>query len=92
MIEFEWDNRKAAENLRKHGVSFDEARTAFADPLSLTIPDPEHSEGEYRYLLLGTTGSERLVVVSHTYREQRIRIINARIANRRERKDYEKTD
>ena len=92
MIEFEWDNRKAAENLRKHGVSFDEARTAFADPLSLTIPDPEHSEGEYRYLLLGTTTSERLVVVSHTRREQRIRIINARIANRRERKDYEKID
>ena len=92
MIEFEWDNRKAAENLRKHGVSFDEARTAFSDPLSLTIPDPEHSEAEYRHLLLGTTTSDRLVVVSHTYREQRIRIINARIANRRERKDYEKTD
>ena len=92
MIEFEWNNRKAAENLRKHGVSFDEARTAFADPLSLTIPDPERSEGEYKYLLLGTTTSERLVVVSHTYREQRIRIINARIANRRERKDYENTD
>jgi len=92
VIDFEWDNKKAVENLRKHGISFNEAMTAFADPLSLTIPDPEHSEDEYRYLLLGTATSERLLVVSHTYREQRIRIINARIANKRERKDYEKTD
>lgn len=92
MLEFEWDNRKATANLKKHGVSFDEARTAFGDPFSLTIPDPEHSEGEYRYLLLGTSVSGRLLVVSHTYREQRIRIINARIASGRERKDYESTD
>ena len=77
MLECEWDNRKAAANLKKHRVSFDEARTAFDDPFSLTIPDPEHSEGENRCLLLGTSTSVRLLVVSHTYREQRIRIINA---------------
>ena len=91
MVEFERDNKKAAENLKKHDVSFDEARTAFGDPLSLTIPDPEHSEDEFRYLLLGITDSRRLLVVSHTYRGQRIRIINARIATSRERKDYEST-
>lgn len=92
MLEFEWDIEKADANLSKHGISFDEASTAFADPLSLTILDPEHSEGEYRYLLLGTESSGRLLVISHTYREQRIRIINARIANKRELKDYESTD
>ena len=70
MVEFEWDNKKAAENLKKHGVSFDEARTAFGDPLSLTIPDPEHSEDKFRYLLLGIADSRRLLVVSHTYRGQ----------------------
>lgn len=92
MLEFEWDIEKADANLSKHGISFDEASTAFADPLSLTILDPEHSEEEYRYLLLGTESSGRLLVISHTYREQRIRIINARIANKRELKDYESTD
>ncbi len=92
MFEFEWDIEKADTNLSKHSVSFDEASTVFGDPLSLTIPDPEHSEGEYRYLLLGTASSGRLLVVSHTYRGQRIRIINARIANKRELKDYEPAD
>jgi uncharacterized protein len=92
MLDFEWDVAKANANFRKHGISFDEASTAFADPLSLTIPDPEHSEGEHRFLLLGTASSSRLLVVSHTYRERRIRIINARIANKRERRDYETTD
>ena len=92
MLEFEWDVEKANSNLKRHNVSFDEAQTAFADPLSLTIPDPEHSEGEYRYLLLGTASSGRLIVVSHTYRAQRIRIINARIASKKERNDYESPD
>jgi uncharacterized DUF497 family protein len=92
VLEFEWDEEKATTNLKKHGVSFDEARTAFGDPLSLTIPDTEHSEGEFRYLLLGMSNSKRLLVISHTYREQRIRIINARIATSKERNDYESTD
>lgn len=90
MIEFEWDPGKAARNLEKHGVSFDEGASAFRDSLSLTIPDPEHSEGEYRYLLLGQSTAGRLVVVSHTERGDRIRIIGARLAEPRERRDYER--
>lgn len=89
MVEFEWDPRKAASNLTKHEVSFDEAASAFRDPLSLTIPDPDHSEGEERYLLLGQSTAGRLVVVSHTERGARIRIIGARLAEPRERRDYE---
>lgn len=92
MLEFEWDRKNAAANLRKNGVTFEEARTAFADPLSLTIPDPEHSYREYRYFLLGMAVSGRILVVSHTYRNQRIRIINARIATLTERKNYEFID
>jgi uncharacterized protein len=88
-MDFEWDRKKADANLKDHGVSFDEAATAFGDSLSLTILDPEHSEGEFRYLLLGTASSGRLLVVSHTYRAERIRIISARIASKRERQDYE---
>lgn len=90
MVEFEWDPRKAASNLTKHEVSFDEAASAFRDPLSLTIPDPDHSEEEERYLLLGQSTAGRLVVVSHTERGARIRIIGARLAESRERRDYEK--
>ena len=89
MIEFEWDPEKAAENVEKHGIYFEDAATAFSDPLSLTIFDPEHSQAEDRYLLLGLTSAERLVVVSHTARSDRIRIISARFVDRRERKDYE---
>lgn len=70
MLEFEWNIEKAGENLRNHGVSFDEATTAFGEPLSLTISDPEHSAGGYRYLLLGMSSSGCLLVISHTYREQ----------------------
>ena len=90
MVEFEWNPDKAAANLDKHGVSFDEGASAFRDPLSLTIPDPDHSEGEYRYLLLGHGAAGRLVVVSHTERGDRIRIIGARLAEPRERRDYER--
>ena len=89
MIEFEWDPKKAASNLAKHGVSFDEGASAFRDPLSLTISDPDHSEDENRYLLLGQSSDGRLVVVSHTERGARIRIIGARLAEPRERRDYE---
>ena len=89
MIEFEWDPEKEDINIRKHGIDFEEAMSAFSDPLSLTIPDPDHSEEEFRYLLLGTSQKGRLIVVSHTERDARIRIINSRLADRREKRDYE---
>jgi uncharacterized DUF497 family protein len=86
---FEWDPRKAIANLRKHSVSFEEALTAFADPLSMTIPDPDNAAGEERCLLVGTSVRGRLVVAAHVERGQNIRIISARRATRRERRDYE---
>jgi uncharacterized protein len=76
-------------NARKHGITFTEASTAFRDPLSLTIPDPDHSEREERFLLLGRSSSGRLLVVTHTERTEAVRIISARAASRRERRDYE---
>ena len=90
-MEFEWDAAKAKQNLRKHGVAFEESASAFYDVLSITIPDPDHSVGERRYLLIGMSSTGRLVVVSHTDRGRRIRIISARRANRRERTSYERT-
>jgi uncharacterized DUF497 family protein len=87
-MRFEWDPEKARRNLAKHGVSFAEAATAFADPLSLTTFDPDHSEDEDRFLLLGTTNSLRLVVVSHTHRDENVRIISARLAAKSERRIY----
>ena len=75
---FEWDRDKAASNAEKHGVSFIEAITAFGDPLSLTIADPDHSVVEARYVLIGRTRRDRLVVVVHTEHGERIRIISAR--------------
>jgi uncharacterized DUF497 family protein len=88
--EFEWDDAKASGNRRKHGISFDEATSAFYDPLSVTIPDPDHSASEARFVLIGVTVTGRLVVVSHTDRGHRIRIINARRPTRLERVSYEK--
>jgi uncharacterized DUF497 family protein len=88
-MEFEWDDRKAASNERKHGVSFHEAATVFNDPLAITYLDPDHSEGEHRYLTFGLSKSSRLLVVSHAERGHRIRIINARIMTSHERKIYE---
>lgn len=85
---FEWDEDKAGKNLRKHGVSFEEASTAFGDPLSLTIADPDHSYDEARYILLGLSHAGRLVVVVHTDRDDSIRLISARLASTRERTDY----
>ena len=89
MLDFEWDPAKAIVNVEKHKVTFDEAASAFRDPLSLTVPDPDHSEGEYRYLLLGVSNASRMIVVSHTERSGRIRIIGARPAVPKERRDYE---
>ena len=88
-MEFEWDSAKAAENLRKHGVSFDEATTVFGDPLALTYTDPDHSAAEIRYLTFGHSVSGRPVVVAHTERAAKIRIISAREMTRREVRDYE---
>ena len=91
-LRFSWDPAKAAANLRKHGVSFIEASTAFTDPLSITIPDPDHSVGEERFVLVGRSGRGRLLIVSHAERSDLIRLISARLATRRERKTYEEED
>ena len=90
MLFFEWDESKAAKNFRKHGVSFEEAATAFGDPFSITIYDPLHSENEDRFILLGMSGKNRLLlVVVHTDRHEKIRIISARKAIQKERRQYE---
>ena len=88
-MEFEWDDDKAESNLRKHGVSFAEAMSVFADDLSLTAYDPDRSDEEDRYLTMGLSAVGRLLIVSHTDRDQAIRIISAREATNRERRDYE---
>ena len=88
---FEWDEPKARTNLAKHGVSFEEATTVFGDPLSLTIPDPAHSQTEERFIILGHSHRHKLRVVVHTGRGDNIRIISARPASRRERKNYEES-
>ena len=87
--QFEWHAAKAAANLRKHGVSFEEASTVFGDPLSVNLPDPSHSVAEHRYLVLGLSAQQRLLVVAYAERGDRTRIISARPATRRERRDYE---
>ena len=86
---YEWDSRKAKENLRKHRVSFEEGATVFLDPLALTFPDPDHSDEEDREITIGVTTKPRAVFVSHCQRGDRIRIISARKATRKERKQYE---
>lgn len=91
-MEFEWDPDKAAANVKKHGVEFSGAMTVFGDPLERTITDPDHSEGEFRFLSLGVSASGRLLVVAYTEREGRTRIINAREATAQERKQYESPD
>lgn len=89
---FEWDPKKAQLNIKNHGVSFDEASTAFRDPLSLTIDDPLHSEDEKRFVLIGRSIRGRLLVIVHTDRVERIRIISARLATKRERLRYEENE
>ncbi len=88
-MDFEWDDDKAASNERKHGVPFPEAQTVFADPLALTGYDPDHSDEEDRYITMGTSVEGRSLVISHTDRGENIRIISAREATRKERRDYE---
>jgi len=88
-LTFEWDDRKAELNIHKHGVSFPEAATAFSDSLSLTVHDPDHSELEDRFVLLGCSVRGRILVVVHTERGDNIRIISSRLATRREAQTYE---
>ena len=89
MIQFEWDNEKAKQNHRKHGVSFEEAASVFYDPLSATFNDPDHSIGELRFITVGYSSQERLLVISYTERGHKIRIISARPATAHERKRHE---
>jgi hypothetical protein len=89
MLRFEWDIEKAASNVRKHGVSFDEAGSVFLDKLAVSGPDPDHSERESRYITFGMSSLGRVLAVSHTYRPGAIRIISARRVTRVERKIYE---
>jgi uncharacterized DUF497 family protein len=86
---FEWNPDKANLNLKKHGVSFNEASTVFNDPLSVAFPDPDHSYGEERYVIIGLSSASRILIVPHTDRSDRIRIISAREATRNERRFYE---
>jgi uncharacterized DUF497 family protein len=86
---YEWDAKKAKAKLRKHKVSFEEAATVFLDPLTITFPDPDHSEEEEREITIGLAAKSRVVFVAHCPRGDRIRIIGARRASRKERKQYE---
>lgn len=87
--QFEWNESKAASNLKKHGISFKQATTVFSDPLSNTINDPYHSQDEHRFLTIGCTKEGIMLMISHVDREERIRIISARKVTRRERRAYE---
>jgi len=88
-MEFEWDAVKAAANIEKHGVSFAEAMTVFGDPLEVTIPDPDHSLEEFRFVSMGRSAAGRLLAVAYTEREGRIRVISARPVTPAERRGYE---
>jgi len=89
MLLFEWDTDKAKKNIKVHGVTFDEASTSFRDTLSLTIYDPLHSDEEERLILIGNSCKDRLLVIVHTERGDKIRIISARKATKKERNQYE---
>ena len=88
-VTFEWDPEKAAKNLAKHRVSFDEASTVFSDPLGRIVDDPRHSRGEERLVLIGLSRAQRLLAVMFSDRRNRIRIISARPVTRAERRTYE---
>lgn len=91
-MQFEWDSAKALTNLRKHGVSFGEAQTVFRDPLLLTFSDRYHSISEYRLISIGLSAAGNVLVVIHTERRGRIRIISCRQATAPERRSYEETE
>lgn len=90
-LQFEWDPQKATHNKEKHGVAFEEAATVFADPLSATFPDPDHSDDEERFVVIGMSQQHRLLMVSHTERGNRIRVISSRELTASERKQYEES-
>ena len=88
-MEFEWNPDKAGANFKKHGVYFTEAATVFSDPLSITFPDPAHSINESRHITIGLSRNGRLLILAHTDRNKRLRIISAREATRKEKRFYE---
>ena len=90
-MKFEWDPQKAAANQSKHGVSFDEAKSVFDDPLYVDFYDPDHSDGEHRYIIIGQSHRSRLLMVSYTERNDTIRIISSREVTRTEREAYEES-
>jgi uncharacterized DUF497 family protein len=89
-LEFDWDDDKAERNRRKHGISFEEAKSVFRDPLARLYADPDHSQDEERELIIGYSDAHRLIMVSYTHRGLSARIINARTATRRERFVHER--
>lgn len=91
-MDFEWDPGKAAANEHKHGVSFSEAATVFGAPLSITVSDPDHSGDDERSITVGSSVSGRLLIIAHADRDDRVRIISARLLTRRERESYESGD
>ena len=91
-MQFEWDPKKAKQNFKKHGVSFDEAVTVFYDPLSATFDDPDHSVGERRLVTIGFSSQGRLLVVAHAERGENTRVISARPATAHERKKHERKE
>jgi uncharacterized DUF497 family protein len=91
-IVFEWDPNKAAGNVQKHGVPFEEAATVFQDDLSVTVPDPDHSMEEERFITVGMSSRNRLLMVAHAEQGDRIRVISARELTPRERRQYEEAD
>ncbi len=90
-MRYEWDEDKAASNLAKHGVSFDEARTVFEDPLFLDYYDPDHSHDEHRFIIVGQSREGRLLMVSYTERGEAVRLISSRVTTSEERRFYEGT-
>lgn len=88
-MKFAWDTKKAKANVRKHGISFEEATTVFRDALSATGSDPDHSVGEFRFVTFGMSKQGRLLVVCHTEKDDTVRLISARLATKQERKIYE---
>jgi uncharacterized DUF497 family protein len=88
-VKFSWDPKKAAANLKKHSVSFEEASTVFGDVLSVTGSDPDHSVGECRFVTFGNSSQNRLLVVAHTEESEKVRIISARVVTKQERRIYE---
>lgn len=92
MLQFEWNPTKAANNLVKHGISFEEAVTIFSDPMFVTVVDYDHSQDEERYITIGLSGYARLLMVAHTDRSGQIRIISARKATKKEEYFYEQAE